>query len=510
MKYKLKYLRPKINKMHSMIMGQIHNVCQIQALREAILSLLEKGSLPPPVTLFVQLPLFKKLMSNMEQGYFVATAEDITQDYPQEYKNMQVLVTALHKLVHVDYETIRAKNPEVSCKIHISRITYALDVLQIITKYPGSTIAKITDWITNYIEKESYNLSQLYDVLPQPLQETLQQPTAHNLLNLSKVKYSDTLHANWQSFATRFQCAQNVFKEHEKLQKSVKQEVMQKLNHIQGSLFHLYRYFERNVVSIFPYTLEKEASRDAVCAFYESEKIALHVLKEETLQENICMKWENIRRTQEALEHIVQRNAQLLPAHFVEMFRHVFSNAQTQSSLWHKKQPMSQLLILGQQTSQVQLLTLLLEQPEHETIETPQKTLFSSLWSFLDVYISLYPLWGSTAQKSFLLEKEWPVLDLLPQTTGMTLAVQHLKKHISYTHKYMKKIPQKGITYPLMQEVLDRIIHMDVPSYVPNWFVFGEWIGLYMYILWQTDNTKNLYPHDIKSFKHIPPLLDAA
>ncbi len=539
MRKHVEQLKPKANKLLSFVTNwQLAKPEKNIELSKALNDLIKIGVFPSPIRVFFKLPQFKKLLNTMEHEgklFIMPQMNEVELDEshpPIEIQNIQILVEALHKLVHLDYNTLAIKEPAVQAKVLGDNILEYLSAVSIFVPFESKFVDEILEYLFKALRKHSEKLKSLVEKNPNAFSPTLihliKEPIFNLLLHIDRKSHSSYVIEDWHPILVELNIDAKLSHLTKQLKDITSANAHKLLNQIKCLLDEKRQFYQRNLPRYVPKKL-KEQALEKLTEFSHGEPILGQRINELFYNEFRHQRYEVIEARQlginnkfqsyadkmwpmkKSLISLIEQYHHNLPDQFCSYFKSNLPIFSQFLSILGKPNHLAVQLTTGFYSTQLDYLSdMLTEDNSSQIIDNLQndiENIMPVIHSFFETYYSLKPkpsfktirstleniYLGNDALKMYSIEEVGKRIDevfsqLLPSEGELFTTIEgSLSIITSITQEITKKLPKDSIENRLLSPILSQLINMDLPSYSQSWYVFGSLLSVFYVILSRQD-----------------------
>lgn len=534
-------LKPKANKLLAFVTNwQLAKPEKNIELSRAIVQIMNKGVFPSPIRTFFRLPQFKKLLGTMEEEGKLFIMPDFRQETeedeshpPIEIQNIQIMVEALHKLVHLDYNRQSIKEPAVYAKVLADNILDYLSAVNMFIPFEGKIVDEILDYLFKSLRKISEKLKTLIEKNPDDFSDTLlkliNEPVFNLLLHIDSRSYHENIIEEWHPILVELNLDAKLSQLTKQLNQITAANTHKLLNQLKYILDEKRQFYQRNTPRYIPRRLKKIALEKIEEEFSADQKIMGQSVNEIFYDEFLHQKYEVIEARQlginnkfksyaeqlwpikKSLLSLVKQYDTHLPPYFSEYFQNNLRPISTMLDILGKPNHLAVQLTSGFYSVQLDYMSDLITQTKHTTISKELKSdiqqVVPVIHSFFEMYYAHRPnpsfktiksaleniYVGDEAMKVYSLEEVKEHIDevfshLLPLDKGAFISLEaNLNKIIKATEEMTRKLPSHSLEAHLLQPIYSDLLHLDLPSFSQSWHTLGSLLSVFYIILSKVD-----------------------
>jgi len=535
MKNSVTDLKPKANKLLSFIINwRLAKPCKNIELAQAIQELITTGEFPPAITAFFKFAQFKKLLKTMEKGKLFDPAiwkKSNDEDHLlEEIHNLQILIEAFHKLIHLDYNQEDILDPNVHVKVLSKNISEYLLCSELFIPYEG----KIVDEILTLLFKNIHGFSQKIQkiILDNPNLFThemikLTHGSIFKLLSqLSITNYDSTLNEKWLKVMIELNLESKLDLGLNQMTSLGKANAHKLINQMQSLLDKQRQFYQQNLPYFVPFSLRKkilnefedkkktekilgQKVNELFYAHFDERRYSVIEAKEHALANKASSIHEELHLSKESLFSLVDQYHIFLPDKFSNYVINMQKNLSANTSILGNLNYLAVQFELGYHSIQNDyLIELLNAAPTGTNLPSDFSLdeiylLLPVICLFLESYYSRKPLTSFKTIKKLLIQlyqneeafKEHrisKVTEKIENTFNLIIPnrSEPLDKleaiynaMVKMIEQLLPKLPKTTIEHQLLKERIRDLHQVDLPSYPQTWFVIGEILGFLFIIL---------------------------
>ena len=537
-------LKPKANKLLAFVTNwQLAKPDKNVELSRSLNELMNKGTFPSPIRSFFKLPQFKSLLSTMEVEGKLFIMPQLAVNMPKdvlkydshppiEIQNIQIMVEALHKLVHLDYNKQLIREPSVQAKIYGDNILEYLGTVSMFFPFESKTVDDILEYLFKALRKYSIKLKELisknetsFSPLLCKLMET---PIFDTLLHIDRKSYRNYMIEDWHPILVELNIDAKLSRLTKQLRDISSANAHKLLNQMKTLLDDKRQFYQRNTPRYVPKRL-KEVILEKLNESSDGKPIFGQKVNELFYDEFLHQRYEVVEARQLGINNKFQAYAeQFLPIkksmislidqyypHLPDQFCHYFNEKlkplSNLLSILGKPNHLAVQLISGFYTSQLDYISDMLTSNNHISIdcnfEDDITNILPIIHSFFDSYYVHCPkpsyktirslleniFVGEEALKSYSIEEvkqkiNSTFLHLLPLEERSFISLEaSLNKIVKVVSEISKKLPKDSMEKQLLDSVLDQLLNLDLPSYSQTWYIFGSLLSVFFILLSTND-----------------------
>ncbi len=546
-------LKPKANKLLSFVTNwQLATQEKNIELSETISYLISRGIFPAPIRSFFNLPQFQKLLSTMEKEgklFIMPKSNEIAADEthpPLEIQNIQILVEALHRLVHLDYNRQQIKEPYVQAKVLGDNILDYLNTIETFLAFEGKVIDEILDYLFNSLRKQSERLSDVImknkGAFNDLLIDFVKKPIFLTLLQIDRKTYTNNLAEEWHPILIELNLDTKLSQLSTQLQSLTIANTHKLLNQMKTLIQNKRQFYQRNTPRFIPKRL-KEDILQKIKIVSNGEPLTGQRVNQIFCEEFLLGKYEVIEAREvginnkftayadqfwpikKSLVALIDRFHGHQPKHFTDYFNHILFPFFDMLIIFGKPNHLAVQLVSGFFASQLDYLSDLLMCDKVNPLEVnlleDVQNLLPIILSFLESYYAHRPKASFKTIKSLtenlfkgdetlqeypieMIEKK--VFDLFSYLIPLEEGELHkledsLEKILQGISAISKKLPRNSLEALMMRSLFHEFALLDLPSFSQSWYSFGCLMSVLFTIISKQDpNFKNTIEFWISQF----------
>lgn len=547
MKNSLNKLKPKTNKLLSFVTNwRIPETEKKIELAKGLEQLITKQRYPTAIRSFFQIPLFQSLIENLHEGRIsnIPLDKEKYTDYlpPKEIHNLQVLIEAFHKLVHLDYSSAKSKDSFIQAKIYGKNILEYLTVAELFIYYEGKRVDQILEYLFNSIHSFTKKFKKLIDESPRnfsyEIHENLDEMVLNRLIHLDRETFTPGLKEDWLKLFVELNIDPKLSINKKNLIDIAVSNMHKLLNQTQTALSEKRFFCEKNSPRYVPHdlfdrfeekidalNLESVTGQKVNELFYNIfwlEKYEIINAKQECVNKKIKSMELELRVGKDSIEHLIEEYYEFLPGSFSRYFEEMTHPAPISFSVLGKPNFLAIQGFLGFHNLKCDYLIDLLggdevKLPKNQELITSCYSVVTSMFSFLQRYYQINPQTSfavirSTLENLYSGESTWKtfsvsdVKDLVKKEIKYFIADEepeiefleaNLEKIQSKLQRILEFLPKDSCEYRLLNERIVGLQNSDIPTTSNMWYTFGELFSIFYTILAQIDDKFEQSKHNI-------------
>lgn len=515
----LKNLRPKANSLVD-LPSYIHmeDVVKNQILGNALATLMEESSFPPPVQKFFKIPKFKELVERLKEG----TLEGAKLE-SKEIHALQLLLESFHKLVHLDYDFEEIEHPVVEAKVLEQNIQDYLACIDLFFPYENKITHEILSDLFQsvhfFIDRLKKCVLQNTSFFSDKLIAFMESEVVALLINLDRANYEKFQMEKWYPVAIELNIDAKLELKKRELLVLSKGNGHKILNQLQTILSDISRVYLRNpphevaesVKTIIISKLSEMPPEEKLSGQKINELFYLEFWKEFyavllTQEKGSLTKLQALNNQliplKMSLHSLIQQYNFILPKFFSTYIKEHLQETESMLSNLGKPDLLQAQFTIGFYNTQYEYLNETLSCPDHTTpplsVIEKIETMLPSVFSFLEIYRSAKPLSsfhvlkeyfenffsGNEALEAYsplelkhLLDQRFaPFIPTNPSPLPLLQAAH--AKIMADLKSILKEVTLETIEYRILQEKISSFERIDLPSYAQTWHTIGEIISV--------------------------------
>lgn len=545
-------LKPKANKLLSFITNwRLAEKEKTIELGESIQKTFRTGKFPNIIRAFYKLPEFKELLKTMERGKLFDLVTNAPPDEEEALSvriyNLQILIESFHRLVHIDYNKEKIKDPYVHVKVFAKNLLEYLECAHLLLLQEGPIVQEIHSSLFQSIQHFSIEIKKVItnnpDLFTPELVKLSVEPVFNYLSQIDTSTYSKTINEKWLKVMIELnidpklrsmETQSRSIGMRETQSRNIGQAVAHKLiNQLQSLLEKKRQFYQQNPPYFTPTSLRDKIllelcdiegeplaehfSQSHLDALFTEKKFSLLEAKETGFHKKIQHIQEQFWLYRESLFSLIDQYSPLLPPHFSSYLLLLKSYNLTHPTI-HQSHHITQLELGFYSVQYDYLMELLTEATPStdlpsSTIEKIYATIPYILW-FLETYYHIKPLPPFLQIKKLLSQvlittkisnlKETMQRIFFYLIPDESRSFDELEMHLAELTGKLQEIalPPSSIESNLLRERIRNLTQIDLPSHPQTWFVMGEVVGLFFILLAKFDPLFSTNIHAITRSLH--------
>lgn len=528
-------LKPKANKLLSFITNwRLADKEKTMELSQTIQKLMKSGKFPNTIRAFFKFPEFKELLKTMEGGKLFELTSD-EEDLLARIYNLQILIETFHRLVHIDYNKEKIKEPHVHVKVFAKNLLDYLECADLLILQEGPIVQEVHAYLFQSIQHFSIEIKKVIsnnpDIFTKELIKLAEEPIFNYFSHIDTTTYSKTLNEKWFKVMVELNIDPKLRNSQTQSTPIGKAVAHKLINQMKCLIEKKRQFYQQNPPYYIPTTLRdkiqlelNDAETDPLTAsfchdrlahLFEEKKFSLLEAKEIGLLKKIHHIQDEFALFKESLFTLIDEYGSLVPTHFRE-YLHLLNSYKLTHPNVHQSHLITQLELGFYSVQYDYLMDILTQDPPSYTlpasaIDQIYAALPHILW-FLENYYAKKPLASFLHIKKILtniLHTQKPAVKikekvskvfpfLIPQTEN---SYTEIETHLFHLFQILKELPlpPSSIESELQRERLRNLSQIDLPSHHQTWFVIGEILGFFFTLLSQSDPSLPAHLHSLKT-----------
>lgn len=506
----IKKLRPKANKLKSYSSNWKRSNKELNIeLANQITSLYQKETFPEAISMFFEIPMFKKVLKNLKEGSLWKDVYVFTEDDhhpPEEIQKVQNITNAFQRICSISHYPNYPNNKIAKAKILTENIHDYLFTILVLKSFKGKASKKIQQYL---FDKQKEFLKELNKVLVSKENQFLLLKQHINIekikkINIKQLCIEDTIYVD-EILAYLHICENN--------EKNTSYTCHKLLNQMHKEIELVYDSIVKNAPFYLPYALKKhvrkiiEKNSDSTSLYnslellFKESKYQIIETKQQSHSKNVQESCKNLNILQISLDLIWEKED--LPYSFKEYYKKSYLPIKDLLKQIHLQNSQIGYFLCGFFHTQFSYLLDLLSNKKETIPKIEFGQLFDDITYFLERYAKIKPELSQKDIKHILCFEHmsnlsYPYAKAFIEDTFSLILPQRNEKIFLSLEKDSRKIltnllkifktmdASTNLSF-LLKEKIKNLYLIDIPSLSLGWYIFGE-ISSCLYIIYKEQN----------------------